>query len=153
MCHLPGQRNLGNPLTGWAVTKYSQAVSFDMVRAAALVATGAVLAGVATAGAARADPPGPPSYGASGTFVVSTQHREWTGGYIPPGRYQVLQDPIWTPLPRAPGFWERCNDLPCSPTFPDHIIATGSPAESDTLDILPTDTAVYLFNTQLNVAG
>jgi len=48
----------------------------------------------------------------------------------------------------------RCNDLPCTPTYPAHIIATGSASQDSPLvEILPTDTAVYLFNVTLTFVG
>jgi hypothetical protein len=48
----------------------------------------------------------------------------------------------------------RCNDLPCAPTYPAHIIATGSASQDSPLvEILPTDAAVYLFNVTLTFVG
>ena len=54
---------------------------------------------------------------------------------------------------KAPGFWLRCNGVPCAPGHPEHIIATGEQPDSTLMEILPTDTAVYLFNTTLTFIG
>lgn len=118
----------------------------------ALPAACALLAVVGFAGPAHADPPiYPPSYGSSGVFGVGNQTRDGLTAFIPPGRYRADEAP--GPF-KAPGFWLRCNDLPCAPTYPGHIIATGNASQDSPLvDILPTDTAVYLFNVTLTFVG
>ncbi|HZQ30450.1 MAG TPA: hypothetical protein VFB19_01795 [Mycobacterium sp.] len=116
-----------------------------------LIGVGAVLVGVAVALPAHADPPiYPPSYGSSGTFAVGTQARDGATAFIPPGRYNVEEAP--GPF-KAPGFWLRCRGIPCTPTHPENIIATGNGRDVPTVQILPSDTAVYLFNQTLTFAG
>jgi hypothetical protein len=117
-----------------------------------LVAASTLLAGVALAGPANADPPiYPPSYGSSGVYGVGTQNRDGLTAFIPSGRYRAEGAPG---IFKAPGFWLRCNDLPCAPTYPAHIIASGDVSQDGPLvDILPTDTAVYLFNVTLTFVG
>jgi hypothetical protein len=106
-----------------------------------------LLAGAALPTSAHADPP---SYGSNGVFVVGTQTTDWPTAFIPPGRYRVDQAPGFF---SAPGFWQRCSNLPCGPTYTDHIIATGFPSQDSTLmEILPNDTAVYLYNVTLTTA-
>ena len=116
-----------------------------------LVTAGLVFAVIAAPVPAHADPVYPPSYGSNGTFAVGTQTRDGLSSFIPPGRYQVEEAPG---IFKAPGFWLRCSAVPCHPTYPGHIIAHGAPSEGATLvELLPTDTAVYLFNVTLNFAG
>jgi hypothetical protein len=117
-----------------------------------LVAIGALLAGAALPAPAHADPPiYPPSYGSSGVYGVGTQTRDGVTAFIPPGRYRADEAPG---IFKALGFWLRCNDIPCAPTYPGHIIATGDVAQDSPLvDILPTDTAVYLYNVTLTFVG
>jgi hypothetical protein len=117
-----------------------------------LIAIGALLAGAALAAPAHADPPiYPPSYGSNGVYGVGPQTRDGLTAFIPPGRYRADQSPGFF---KAAGFWLRCNDIPCAPTYPAHIIATGDAAQdSPIVDILPTDTAVYLFNETLTFVG
>jgi hypothetical protein len=119
----------------------------------ALIVASAVLAGVGLAASARADPTiYPPSYGSNGVFAVGTQTGDGLTAFIPPGRYRVDQAPGFF---SAPGFWQRCNGLPCAPTYPDHNIGTGFASRQDStlMDILPSDTAVYLYEVTLTSAG
>jgi hypothetical protein len=118
----------------------------------ALIAAITVLACFARAVPAHADPPiYPPSYGSSGVYGVGTQTRDGLTAFIPPGRYRAEEAPG---IFKAPGFWLRCNDIPCAPTYPAHIIARGDVSEDRPLaEILPTDTAVYLFNVTLTFVG
>jgi hypothetical protein len=119
----------------------------------ALIATGGVLACVVAA-PAHADPPiYPPRYGSNGTFGVGTVPRDGVTAFIPPGHYTVEQSPEPWFRPKAPGFWLRCNGIPCTPTHPEHIIGNGDMPDASVVDILPTDTAVYLFNVTLTFAG
>jgi hypothetical protein len=116
-----------------------------------LTAASVVLATVGLAASAQADPPTyPPRYGSSGTFGVGTQKRDGLTAFIPPGHYRVDEAPG---IFKAPGFWLRCNGIPCTPTYPGHIIATGGPGDDALMEILPSDTAVYLFNVTLTFAG
>jgi hypothetical protein len=115
-----------------------------------LTAASAVLAAVVLAASAQADPPPQPRYGSSGTFGVNGHKRDELTTYIPPGHYRVQEAPG---IFKAPGFWLRCNDIPCTPTNPGHIIATGEPGDDAIMEILPTDAAVYLFNVTLNSLG
>ena len=114
------------------------------------IATGALLLGGILAPPANADPPIlPPSYGSSGTFAVGTQTRDGVTAFIPPGHYRVEEAPG---IFKAPGFWLRCSDVPCYPTNPSHIIASGDVSQG-LMEILPTDAAVYLFNVTLTFVG
>ena len=98
----------------------------------------------------HADPPiYPPSYGSSGVYAVGAQTREGLTASIPPGHYRVEEAPG---IFKAPGFWLRCNDIPCATTHPAHIISSGD-TDNPLMEILPTDTAVYLFNTTLTFVG
>jgi hypothetical protein len=112
-----------------------------------LTAASAVLAAVVLAASAQADPP---RYGSSGTFGVNGQKRDELTAFIPPGHYRVDEAPG---IFKAPGFWLRCNDIPCTTTYPGHIIATGGPGDDAIMEILPSDTAVYLFNVTLTSLG
>ena len=97
----------------------------------------------------------PPSYGSNGVFNVTTNPRDgWATAFIPPGRYRVDQAPSMFPYQSAQGFWFRCNNFPCSPSFPANVIASG-PALRDAptfVDILPSDVAVQLANVTLTSA-
>ena len=117
-----------------------------------LIAAITLLACVALAVTAHADPPiYPPSYGSSGVYGVGTQTRDGLTAFIPPGRYRAEEAPG---IFKAPGFWLRCNDIPCAPTYPAHIIASGEVSQDSPLvEIPPTDTAVYLFNVTLTFVG
>ena len=116
-----------------------------------LTAASAALAAMMLAASAQADPPVlPPRYGSSGTFGVNGQKRDELTAFIPPGHYRVAEAPG---IFKAPGFWLRCNDIPCTPTYPGHIIATGGPGDDAIMEILPSDTAVYLFNVTLTFLG
>jgi hypothetical protein len=117
-----------------------------------LIAAITLLLCLALAVPANADPTiYPPSYGSSGVYGVGTQNRDGLTAFIPPGRYRADEAPG---IFKAPGFWLRCNDIPCAPTYPGHIIATGDASQDGPLvDILPTDTAVYLFNVTLTFVG
>ncbi len=58
------------------------------------------------------------------------------------------------PYQSAPGFWYRCHNFPCSPSYPANVIASG-PAVRDAptfVDILPSDVAVSLNNVTLTIA-
>ena len=105
---------------------------------------------------APADPPiYPPSYGSNGVFgVVGTTDARATS-HIPPGTYRVDQAPGMYPGQSPPGFWVRCHDFPCGPGYPANVIATGAPAPDTAafMQILPTDTAVALYNVTLTLAG
>lgn len=118
----------------------------------AILAMGVVLAG-ALAPAAQA---GPPSYGSNGVFNVSTNPRPgWATATIEPGRYRVDQAPSMAPYQSAQGFWYRCHNYPCSPSYPANVI-TSAPADRNAptfVDILPSDVAVALHNVTLTVAG
>jgi len=114
-----------------------------------------LLIGVAPATPALADPPiYPPSYGSNGVFgVVGTTDARATS-HIPPGTYRVDQAPSMYPGQSPAGFWVLCHDFPCGPGYPANIIATGA-AERDTatfMQILPTDSAVSLYNVTLTLA-
>jgi hypothetical protein len=97
----------------------------------------------------------PPSYGSNGVFNVTTNPRDgWATAFIPPGRYRVDQAPSMFPYQSAPGFWYRCHNFPCSPSFPWNVIASG-PAQRNVptfVDILPSDVAVSLHNVTLTIA-
>jgi hypothetical protein len=115
-----------------------------------LIATSALLAGLAAPVPAAADPPVlPPSYGSSGTYAVGTHTHDGVTSFIPPGHYRVDEAPG---IFKAPGFWLRCNNVPCYPTNPDHIIGTGDVSQ-ELMEILPTDAAVYLYNVTLTYLG
>lgn len=129
-------------------------------RPAAVVAAGALLAGLfggaVSAPPAHADPTiYPPSYGSNGLFGVGDQSREGLTASIPPGRYRVDQAPSMPPYQSAPGFWLRCSNVPCNPGHPGHIIASGDAIRdhSTHMEILPTDTAVFLANVTLTFVG
>jgi len=117
-----------------------------------LVAASVLTAGMTLAPMAHADPPVyPPRYGSSGVYGVGTQDRDGVTAFIPPGRYRADEAPG---IFKAPGFWLRCSDFPCGPTYPTHIIGNGDVTpDGPIVDILPTDTAVYLFNTTLTFIG
>lgn len=121
-------------------------------RTVAAMAIGAVLTG-ALAVPAHA---GPPSYGSNGVFSVSTNPRPgWTTSSIEPGRYRVDQAPSMLPYQSAQGFWYRCHNFPCSPSYPANVIAS-APAVRNAptfVDILPSDVAVALHNVTLTVAN
>jgi hypothetical protein len=127
-------------------------VNSASVHRLAATAPSALLAGLVLVAPAHAAP----SYGSNGVFGVGTQPREgWATTYIPPGRYRVDQSPSMYPYLSPPGFWLRCNNFPCAPNYPNHIIATGSAVRdvSTFMDILPSDTAVSLHNVTLTMAG
>lgn len=117
-----------------------------------VIAAGALLMGAGLNAPANADSPiYPPRYGSSGVYGVGAHEREGLTASIPPGRYRPDGAPG---IFKDPGFWLRCNDLPCAPTYPAHIIATGDASpDSPLVEILPTDTAVYLYNTTLTFVG
>jgi hypothetical protein len=119
----------------------------------AVPATSVILAAIALAGSAGAEPP---SYGSNGVFSVGADATPgWTTASIPPGRYRVDQAPSMSPYQSAPGYWLRCNAFPCTPNHPGHIIATG-PAlrdESTLMEIAPGDVAVSLHNATLTIAN
>ncbi|MGH3676419.1 MAG: hypothetical protein ACRDU5_11900 [Mycobacterium sp.] len=118
----------------------------------AATAASALLVGLLLAPPAHAAP----SYGSNGVFGVGTEPRDgWATAYIPPGRYRVDQSPSMYPYLSPPGFWLRCNNFPCAPNHPNHIIATGSAIRdvSTFMDILPTDTAVSLHHVTLTMVG
>ena len=83
-----------------------------------LIAASTLLVGVALAAPAHADPPlstiYPPSYGSSGVYAVGAQTRDALTASIPPGHYRVEEAPG---IFKAPGFWLRCNDIPCATTL------------------------------------
>jgi hypothetical protein len=97
----------------------------------------------------------PPSFGSNGVFGVTTNPRDdWVTAYIPPGHYRVDQAPSMAPYQSAQGFWFRCHDFPCGPSFPGNTIAS-APAIRDVptfVDILPTDVGVSLNNVTLTAA-
>lgn len=98
---------------------------------------------------------GPPSYGSNGVFNVTTNPRPgWTTASIEPGRYRVDQAPSMFPYQSAPGFWYRCHNFPCSPSYPGNLIASGGAIRDvpTFVDILPSDVAVALHNVTLTVA-
>ena len=116
-----------------------------------LIVAGWLLAGTGLAAPAQADPViDPPSYGSSGMYAVGGHAVEGLTASIPPGHYRVSPAPG---IFKAPGFWLRCNGVPCAPTHPEHIIGNGDLPDSALMEILPTDTAVYLFNTTLTFMG
>ena len=121
-------------------------------RSVAAVAAAAVLSGALAVPASA----GPPSYGSNGVFGVATNPRPgWTTASIEPGRYRVDQAPSMAPYQSAQGFWYRCHNFPCSPSFPANVIAS-APANRNAatfVDILPTDVAVALHNVTLTVAN
>lgn len=121
-------------------------------RNVAAIAAGAVL----TATLAIPAHAGPPSYGSNGVFNVATNPRPgWTTALIEPGRYRVDQAPSMLPYQSAQGFWYRCHDFPCSPSYPANVIAS-APADRNAptfVDILPTDVAVALHNVTLTIAN
>ncbi len=121
-----------------------------------LIAASSLLAAVALGTPAHADPRTlPPSYGSNGTFAVGTEPRDGLTAFIPPGRFRVDQSPSMNPYLSAPGYWQRCHNVLCAPSYPGHIIATGFAQRdrSTFMEILPSDTAVYLYNVTLTVAG
>jgi hypothetical protein len=117
----------------------------------AVIAASAILTGTLAAPAHAS----PPSYGSNGVFNVATNPRDgWATAVIQPGRYRVDQAPSMFPYQSAPGFWYRCHNFPCSPSFPGNVIASG-PAIRDVptfMDVLPSDVAVALNNVTLTVA-
>lgn len=120
---------------------------------AAVAAASALLALALTAPPAHASPP---SYGSNGVFGVATNPRDgWVTAYIQPGRYRVDQAPSMFPYQSAPGFWYRCHNVPCSPSFPGNVIASGAAIRDvpTFVDILPSDVAVALHNVTLTVAS
>ncbi|MDT5093312.1 MAG: hypothetical protein QOH60_2675 [Mycobacterium sp.] len=100
----------------------------------------------------HADPPlYPPRYGSNGIFGVGPQSRDQVTAFIPPGRYRADVAPGWF---NGPGFWMRCSGIPCGPNYPDHVIATGDTTpDGAPVDLLPTDTAVFLFMATLTFVG
>jgi hypothetical protein len=122
------------------------------VKTKVATAAGAALMALGLAVPAEA---APPSYGSNGVFNVTTNPRDgWATAFIPPGHYRVNQAPSMFPYQSAPGFWYRCHNFPCSPSFPGNVIASG-PAQRDAatfVDILPTDVAVALHNVTLTIA-
>ena len=118
----------------------------------------AVTAAAALLAVALAAPavPRPPSYGSNGVFNVATNPRDgWATAFIQPGRYRVDQAPSMFPYQSAPGFWYRCHNFPCSPSFPGNVIASGAAVRDvpTFMDILPSDVAVSLNNVTLTVAN
>jgi hypothetical protein len=108
-----------------------------------------------TAGALAAPAHAAPSYGSNGVFGVDVAASQgWATAHIPPGRYRVDQAPSMAPYQSAPGFWLRCNAFPCSYNAGGHIIARGDAVRgvATFVDVLPTDTAVALYNTTLTPA-
>jgi hypothetical protein len=119
----------------------------------AAIAAAALLAGVSAAPAQAS----PPSFGSNGVFGVADnpQSQGWVTAYIPSGHYRVDQAPSMFPYQSAQGFWYRCHNFPCSPSFPGNVIAS-APAVRDAptfVDILPTDAGVALHNVTLTRAG
>jgi hypothetical protein len=119
----------------------------------AVPAVAAVLAGVLAAPAHAS----PPSYGSNGVFGVADNPAAngWATAFIQPGHYRVDQAPSMFPYQSAPGFWFRCHNFPCSPSYPGNIIASG-PAVRDAptfVDILPTDAGVALANVTLTLVN
>ena len=97
----------------------------------------------------------PPSYGSNGVFNVATNPRDgWATAFIQPGHYRVDQAPSMFPYQSAPGFWYRCHNFPCSPSFPGNVIASGPAVRNAPtfMDILPSDVAVSLNNVTLTIA-
>ncbi|HEX2289205.1 MAG TPA: hypothetical protein VHH53_03195 [Pseudonocardiaceae bacterium] len=97
----------------------------------------------------------PPSYGSNGVFGVTTNPRDgWVAAFIPPGHYRVDQAPSMAPYQSAQGYWFRCHNFPCGPSFPGNVIAS-APAVRGVptfMDILPTDVGVSLNNVTLTAA-
>lgn len=124
-----------------------------MVRLALIVAC-TFVAGAALATPSHADPGLPPSYGSNGLFAVGGEPRDGATSYIPPGHYRVDQSPSMQPYLSPPGFWQRCNNMLCAPTYPANIIETGYAQRdrSTFVDILPSDVAVHLYNVTLTAA-
>jgi hypothetical protein len=118
----------------------------------AVTAAAALLAVALAAPAAAA----PPSYGSNGVFNVATNPRDgWATAFIQPGRYRVDQAPSMFPYQSVPGFWYRCHNFPCSPSFPGNVIASGAAVRDvpTFMDILPSDVAVALNNVTLTIAN
>ncbi len=121
------------------------------MRKSTLIVAGLLLAAAGFAAPAQADPViYPPSYGSSGAYAVGGHAVDGLTASIPPGHYRVDAAPG---IFKAPGFWLRCSDIPCAPTHPENIIGNGDLPDSTLMEILPTDTAVYLFNTTLTFLG
>jgi hypothetical protein len=123
-----------------------------MRRAGLAVAVGILLAGIAAAPGASADPV---TYGSNGVFGVGSKAPEgWATASIPPGHYRVDQSPGMYPWQGATGMWLRCNNFPCAGNYPQNVIATGEALRDQPtfVDILPTDVAVSLLNVTLTVA-
>lgn len=118
----------------------------------AALAAGVLVSGAVLAAPAQAEPP---RYGSNGIFGVNQSVSGWVTSFIPPGRYRVEQAHSMPPYQSAPGYWYRCSALPCAGNYPGHIIATGGtpPGGSEFMDILPSDTAVYLYNVDLTLAN
>ena len=123
------------------------------VKSKVAVTAAAALLAVALAAPASA---GPPSYGSNGVFDVATNPRDgWATAFIQPGRYRVDQAPSMFPYQSAPGFWYRCHNFPCGPSFPGNVIASGAAVRDvpTFMDILSSDVAVSLNNVTLTVAN
>jgi hypothetical protein len=106
--------------------------------------------------ASLAAPANAGTYGSNGVFGVDPAQGEgWVTAFIPPGRYRVDQAPSMYPYQSAPGFWLRCNNYLCAPSYPGHIIASGEAIRdvSTFVDVLPSDVAVSLNNVTLTTAG
>jgi hypothetical protein len=110
------------------------------------------LAAALLAAPAHADPViYPPSYGSSGVYGVLGHANDALQFSIPPGHYRAYEAPG---ILKGTGFWLRCSGTPCAPTHPNNIIGTGETAPDGALmEILPSDTAVYLYNATLTFAG
>ena len=110
-----------------------------------------LVAAAGLAAPANADPViYPPSYGSNGVYAVGGHDVEGLTASIPPGHYRVAPAPG---IFKAPGFWLRCSGVPCAPTHPENIVGNGDLPDSTLMEILPSDTAVYLFNTTLTFLG
>ncbi|MCV7321510.1 hypothetical protein [Mycolicibacterium confluentis] len=111
-----------------------------------------LLASLAMAAPAGADPTYPGSYGSNGVFGVGVGNTDPRAtAVIPPGRYRVDQAPSLAPFQSAPGSWYRCSDFPCGPGYSANVIASGAALRdiATEVDILPTDVAVSLHNVTL----
>jgi hypothetical protein len=124
----------------------------DVMVKVPLYAAAALLLAVSLPAPTYADPPVyPPRYGSNGVFGVGPQSRAQLTAFIPPGRYRADVAPGYF---NGPGVWMRCSGIPCGPNYPDHIIASGDTApDGAPVDLLPSDTAVYLFMATLTFVG
>ncbi|MGS2805315.1 hypothetical protein [Nocardia sp. MW-W600-9] len=79
---------------------------------------------------------------APGTFSVGSSPSGGLLASIPPGRYRAV--PV-----TAGGFVMRCSALPCTPNYPQNVVATEWVVSETVLDLEPTDAAVFTLEVRL----